>query len=54
MNDSQKLDRILGLLEVIVERLQETEEEITELREAVADRDLPGDGFSRFSVDEEG
>jgi hypothetical protein len=53
MTIEQKLDKILGLLEVIVENQQATDEQLEELREAITDRSLPGSGFSTFDAPED-
>jgi hypothetical protein len=54
MSDTNaKLDKIIGMLETVIERQQEQEEQTAELREALAERGLPGSGFSTFEVEED-
>jgi len=52
MDINEKLDKIIGLLEVVVERQQEQDEQFDEVREAIANLGLPGPGYSTFDVEE--
>jgi len=53
MDINEKLDKIIGLLEVVIERQQEQDERAQELREAVADLGLPGSSYSIFTPEED-
>lgn len=53
MDINEKLDKIIGLLEVVIERQQESEEQVAELREAVSERGLPGSGYNIFTPEED-
>ncbi len=45
MDTDKKLDKIIALLELIIENQQGHDERFDELQEQVADRALPGSGF---------
>lgn len=45
MTDTEKLDKIIGLLEASLEKQQDLEEQIAELRESMHDREASGSGL---------
>lgn len=49
----EKQDKIITLLETVIEKLDEAEERDRELQESIANLNLPGSGYSIFSEDEE-
>ena len=49
----KKLDKIITMLDAIIEKQQEQDEQSAELREAVADLGLPGSGYSVYQSEEE-
>lgn len=52
MDTNAKLDKIIGLLEVVIEKQQEHDEQFDEVKEAVANLGLPGTGYSIFDSEE--
>ena len=52
MDINEKLDKIIGMLEVVIEKQQELEEGQAELQEAIANLSLPGPGYSIFTPEE--
>lgn len=53
MDTNEKLDYIIGLLEGISERQQDAEEQLEELREAVADIGVGGSGYGIERIEDE-
>lgn len=53
MDFNEKLDKIDAKLDMIIERQQELEETVQDLREAIAERGLPGSGYSTFELEED-
>ena len=53
MSTDAKLDKILAQLEIVIEQNQDLEEQVQELRDAIADRSLPGSGFGIEEYEDE-